>query len=71
MHNHLLKYFSDILCAISEIESFLTIKGRRFDIFISDMMFYKSILMDIAIIGEAMNNILKIQPDIEISNARK
>lgn len=68
---HLNKRLLDILNAIEEIEGFVKEKGKRFDIFKSDRMFLRSVQMNIAIIGEAMNKILEQHPQININNARK
>lgn len=65
------KRLSDILSSIDEIDDFINRYGRRFDLFISDRLFFRGIQMNIAIIGEALNHILKENPEIEIANARK
>lgn len=65
------KYLVDIQIASKEIEEFLDKFGRRFDIFKSNMLYYKAILMNLAIIGEAMSRMLKIDPELSISSSRK
>lgn len=71
MDRQTLKRIKDIETAISEIEDFTNRFGRRFDIFCNDMLYFRGIQMNIAIIGEAMNLILRTHPDIKISSARK
>lgn len=43
----------------------------RFDIYLSDVCLRRAVERDITIIGEAMNRLLKLAPDIEITAARK
>lgn len=57
--------------AISEIESYLSLKPKRFDVFCADSMFRNAVLYNIAVIGEAVGQILKMAPDIQISSSRK
>lgn len=71
MDEKVLKYLEDIILSITEIEIATEERGRQFDIFVSDFVFRKFVERNIEIIGEAMNRILKINPDIEISSARK
>ena len=66
-----LKRLKDIETAISEIEEFTNRFGRRFDMFCQDMLFFRGVQMNIAIMGEAMNSILRLHPEISISSARK
>lgn len=63
-------YLNHIIQSISEIEEFLELKSRRFDVYLNDTMFRRAIERNISIIGEAMTNILKINPNIEISEAK-
>lgn len=65
------KYLLDILQAISEIEMAEDRFGRLYETFENDIVFRKFTERNIEIIGEAMNRILKIHPDISISSARK
>ena len=61
----------DIKDSINAINGFLSRCPRRFDAFCADDMFRAAVLYHIAIIGEAANSILKMDPDITISSARK
>lgn len=71
MDNKVVKSLEDILAAINEIESYFDAFPRRFDVFSAERVLNRAIQMNIAIIGEATNRILKTFPDIEISHARK
>lgn len=65
------KYLEDINNSIEEINLFFTNKEKRFENFKNDIILRKAIMMNIAIIGEAMNKILKINPEINITSSRK
>ncbi len=64
------KWLKDIELAISEINSFFPEK-KIFSEFQSDLKSRKAVERNIEIIGEALSRILKLQPDIKISDARK
>lgn len=61
----------DILNSISHIELFCSTRPREFKIFCEDICFRSAVQWEIAIIGEAMNRILKACPDIPITSARR
>lgn len=65
------KYLNDILESIEQIDSYFDSAPRRFDVYCRTPMMQRAIQMNIAIIGEATNRILKISPDISITKARK
>ena len=71
MDERIKKYLTDIQKAIDEIEATVSEKGRNFDVFVSDFVFRKFVERNIEIIGEAMNRILKIEPNIKITSSRK
>lgn len=71
MDDRIIKYLIDINNSIKEIELATAERSRRFDVFVNDFVFRKFVERNIEIIGEAMNRILKISPDIEITSARK
>lgn len=71
MDNTIKKYLEDMLKAISEIEMAEDRFGRQYEVFENDVIFRKFVERNIEILGEAMNRILKIQPEIEITAARK
>jgi uncharacterized protein with HEPN domain len=64
------KWLKDIELAISEINSFLPAK-KVFLEFQNDVKSRKAVERNIEIIGEALSRILKLKPDIQISDARK
>lgn len=65
------KHLEDMLQAISEIEMAENRFGRQYDIFETDVVFRKFVERNIEILGEAMNRILKVEPEINIASARK
>lgn len=65
------KYLEDILRAIGNIELFTESYPKRFDYFCSDICFQSAVKYQIAIIGEAVSQLKKINPDFVITNARK
>ena len=64
------KYLYDIAESINSIEDFL---GNKHDFFEyqKNKLLRRGIEREIEIIGEAINRILKINPNIEISDARR
>lgn len=71
MDNAINKYLTDMLQAISEIEMAEVRFGRQYETFENDIIFRKFVERNIEILGEAMNRILKIEPTISITSARK
>lgn len=71
MDKSIKKYLDDMLQAISEIEMAQERFGRQYEVFESDVIFRKFVERNIEILGEAMNRILKIDPGINITSARK
>ncbi len=65
------KYLSDILSSIQEIESFMAERPKEYVSFCQDTLFRRGVERNIEIMGEAMNQILKLSPDIPITSARK
>ncbi len=49
------KYLWDIIECIRKINRYLTLKGRRFDVFQNDTIYNDAIRWNVALIGEAMN----------------
>lgn len=70
MQREVKKYLFDILSCIEKIENFIG-TPKLFAEFNKNMMLQQAIERNLEIIGEAMNNILKIFPEINITNARK
>ena len=65
------KYQNDILDSITQVKSYFTTFPRRFDVYCETPMMQRAIQMNISIIGEATNKLLKIAPEIPITKARK
>ncbi len=61
----------DILHVINEIENFFVDSPKTFAFYQSDVRTKRAIERNVEIIGEAMNRILKKDPEIKFSNARK
>ena len=71
MDRKLKKYLSDVLTAILEIESFMETRPRIYETFCNDILFRRGVERNIEIMGEAMNQALKIDRDLPITSARK
>ncbi|MBD5171262.1 MAG: DUF86 domain-containing protein [Bacteroidales bacterium] len=71
MDSKALKYLSDVLTAIEEIDEETIIRGKQFEIICTDRVYRKFVERNIGIIGEAINQVLKIIPDIKITSARR
>lgn len=71
MDESIRKYLEDMLQAIYEIEMAEDRFGRLYEIFENDVIFRKFVEWNIEILGEAMNRILKIEPQINVTSARK
>jgi|SRR5690606_4030927 len=70
MENEIRTWLSDIKQAIEEINIFLPDKRDFFE-FRNDLKTRRAIERNVEIIGEAVNRILKVNPDIKIKNSRK
>ncbi len=71
MDDRINKYIADMLNSIAEIDEATERFGRHYDTFANDIVFRKFVERNIEILGEAMNRILKIWPDVNVSSARK
>lgn len=65
------KHLCDILTAIDEIESFFGNEEKLYSEFQNDLRLRRAVERDIEIIGEATSRILKVDGNIQITNARK
>src|SRR6476620_8036798 len=70
MKHEIATWLADIKQAINEIKGFLPDKKDFFE-FKKDIKTKRAIERNIEIIGEAVNRILKADPDCQITNARK
>ena len=71
MDRKIRKYLADILASIIEIESFMAERPKEYATFCNDTLFRRGVERNMEIIGEAMNNVLKIDPNIAITSSRK
>ena len=71
MDRKLRKYLADILASIIEIESFMAERPKEYATFCNDTLFRRGVERNMEIMGEAMNNVLKIDPNIAITSSRK
>ena len=70
MDRHLKAYLFDIQTAIDEIYSFCDIVPKRFEEYERNLMLRRAIERNVAIIGEAVNRMVKEYPEVQITNAR-
>jgi uncharacterized protein with HEPN domain len=70
MPHRIKKYLYDIKESIESIEEFLGDK-RDFHEYQSNKLLRRGVERELEIIGEAINRILKINPDIEITETRR
>ncbi|MDD2799683.1 MAG: DUF86 domain-containing protein [Bacteroidales bacterium] len=71
MAEKVLKYLYDIKFAIDEIDSFFENRPKRFEDYAVDILLKRGIERNLEIIGEAMNRILRENPEINIANAKR
>lgn len=65
------KYLYDVLEACVEIEEETELRGRSFECFCNDRVYRKFVERNFEIIGEAMNRVLKLDPEIPITSTRR
>lgn len=63
-------YIYDVKRAIDEVESYFIGYPMRYDVFEKDFLRRSAVERKTEIMGEAINRILKIQPDFPLPNAR-
>lgn len=71
MEQEIKTWLYDILNAILEIQGFFEDTPKIFEAYQTDIRTKRAVERNIEIIGEALNRILKHNPEIAISNARK
>ena len=71
MDRKLRKYLADILSSILEIESFMVDRPKEYETFCNDTLFRRGVERNIEIMGEEINQALKINPNIPVTAARK
>jgi uncharacterized protein with HEPN domain len=70
MDNKIRKLLTDIIGSINNIDSYIG-EEKKFDIYDNNQMLQDAVERNIEIIGEAVNKLLDIEPDIAITNARR
>lgn len=70
MQREVKKYLFDIKSCIENIETFIG-EPRIYTDFEKNLMLQQAVERNIEIIGEAVNNLLKIYPEIPITGARR
>jgi uncharacterized protein with HEPN domain len=70
MNNKAKKLLFDILTSINNIDSYIGDK-RIFENYESNSMLQDAVERNIEIIGEAMNQLLKMEPQLKITNSRR
>ena len=63
------KYWSDISAAITEIEAFVS-GVVSLNEYVKDVKTKRAVERNLAIIGEAMNVLLRLPPDLKVPSAR-
>ena len=69
MNEKVLKCLYDIKFAIDEIDSFIDISTVNFESYSKNVLIKRAVERNLEIIGEAMNRILREEPDYPIENA--
>ena len=65
-----IKYLSDILMAIELIEEFI-VDDKDFSLYDQDRKTQSAVERQLAIIGEALNQLKKLEPEINIENDKQ
>ncbi|MEA3500400.1 MAG: HepT-like ribonuclease domain-containing protein [Candidatus Marinimicrobia bacterium] len=71
MDNDIQAWLFDIKQSIEEIEGYFENGEKIYNLFIQDFKTQRAVERNLEIIGEAINRILKKDPKIEITNARR
>lgn len=71
MSEKVLKTLVDIKLAIEEIDTFFKSRSKRFDEYQRDIILKRAVERNLEIIGEAVNRLLKEDPNIQIENAKR
>jgi uncharacterized protein with HEPN domain len=71
MNHRALKYILDIESIISEIDAINRRVGNNFLTFSNDFVVKRAIERDLEIIGEAVRNLVEIEPTINLSSTKK
>lgn len=71
MDDSIKKYLYDVIAAINNIELFMDERSRNYTVFCRDLLYQHAVERNLSVIGEAINKILKVVPDIKITSALK
>lgn len=71
MNEKTLKYLFDIKLAIDEIDSFFEGRDKRFDVYLKNTLLKRAIERNLEIIGEAVNRIIKVEPNFPLTNSKR
>ena len=71
MDEYIAVYLMDVKMAIEEMESFFNDYPMRYDVFEKDFLRRSAVERKTEIMGEAINRILKINPDFPLPHARE
>ena len=71
MQPRALKYVLDIEALIREIDSFKALVGNDFFEYQKQLVVKRAVERDLEIIGEAVKELTKLEPSLDISSARK
>jgi uncharacterized protein with HEPN domain len=70
-HKKLLKYILDIESIIEELEDIIKHHNKDFTDFQKNIISVRAVERDLTIIGEAINKIVQLKPDISISGVKQ
>lgn len=70
MDEKVLKYLEDVRLACEDIDQFFADYPNRFDVFANDRLMIRAVERSVEIMGEAINRILKRDPNFNLPNAR-
>ena len=71
MEREIKTWLYDILQSIEEINSYYQDKPKIFEDYLSDTKTQRAVERNLEIIGEAVNRILKVNPEFKIENAHR
>ena len=71
MSERILKWLYDIRDAIDEIESYFVNFPKDFSVYQSNTLLKRAVERDLEIIGEAVNRIIREEPDFPIKSAKR
>ena len=64
------KYLTDILSSILSIENYIGEK-KDLNIYVANKMLRRAVERELEIIGEAVSKLIKIDPEVQLTNSRK